>query len=57
MIRTNDGVYVSVDVVGNGNGIQNNAQVSLKGYVIGLTDLQNMKYGGKSDGLSFVGQQ
>lgn len=57
MIRTNDGVYVSVDVVGNGNGIQNNAQVSLKGYVIGLTDLQDMKYGGKSDGLGFVAQQ
>lgn len=57
MIRTSDGVYVAVDVVGNGDGIQNNAQISLKGYIIGLTSLENMKYGGKSDGLNFVGQQ
>lgn len=56
MVRTNDDVYVSVDIVGSGDGIQNNSQVTLKGYVTGLTELHNTKYGGKSKGVNFVGR-
>lgn len=57
MVRTSDGVYVSVDIVGSGDGIQNDTPVTLKGYVTGLTELHNTKYGGKSKGVNFIGQQ
>jgi len=57
MLRTADGKYISILVVGSGDGIENNTQVTLKGYLIGLTTLENKRGGGHSDGLKFVLQQ
>ena len=54
MLATDDGVAVSMHIIGDSSGVEENMRLNVKGYIYGHEKLVN-KLGGGSRGLAFVG--
>lgn len=54
MLATDDGVAVSMHIIGDSSGVEENMRLNVKGYIYGHEKLVN-KLGGESRGLAFVG--